>query len=379
MKFKRIIPYLIAGIPFAASVNNAHAQFISAPQTNNDITAKIVNTNRANDLLALAEKVDVHFYDVYNVENYLDLKAEDLCAQYKTNMLDSQARLAPFVGKRGYANAVRQELPGAPVGVHCVYGQYTQLQRALDAMGDTLTIVPVCASRQCTEFKKQMRQRYSDANGYENCIFEGRMYETDSAYMAAMNAYLVRNHATTDAAAMRYMQKFEQRNFSVESIEPGSMLIVPRTPGNTRQFHMIMYVGRGRIENNKFIPDGNGRPVYTAHNREKLGYLFDTWDTNNIFAANIQQIARAKYAQELKRIESLPRQQLIEYILSGKVSVSADQLEKMPTSMLQKMARDKYFNSQIPRIRQNHIPAIAQNAFCSPLTVMLQHSKTHTI
>lgn len=379
MKFKRIIPYLIAGIPLAASFNNARAQFISAPTTNNDATAKVINTNRTNDLLALAEKVDVHFHDVYNVENYLDLKAEDLCTQYKINMLDSQARLEPYIGKRGYANAVRKELPGAPVGLHCVYGQYTQLQRALDAMGDTLTIVPAGASRQCVAFKNQMRQRYSDAAGYENCIFEGKMYETDSAYFAAMNAYMVKQHASTEESVIQHMIQFERNNFSVESIEAGSMLIVPRTRGNTKLFHMIMYLGRGRIENNKFVPDVNGRPVYTAHNREKLGYLFDAWDTNNVFAANIQQIARTKYAQELKRIESMPRQQLIKYILSGNISVSAEQLDKMPTDMLQKMARDKYFNLQIPRMRPIDMPVIAQSNSMSPLHAMIQRNKTHTI
>lgn len=379
MKFKRIIPYLIAGIPFAASVNNTSAQGLSTSHSEQNIPAKVITTNYTSDLLALAEKVDLHFYDVYNVENYLNLKAEDLCTQYKNNMLDAQARLAPYVGKRGYVAAVRKELPGAPVGVHCVYGQYTQLQRALDALGDTLTIVPARASRQCIEFKKQMRLRYSADKGYENCIFEGKMYETDSAYTAAMNAYLVRNHATTPESVMRYMQQFEQRNFSIESIEEGSMLIVPRTRGNKSQFHMITYIGRGWIKNNKFIPDANGRPVYTAHNRERLGYLFDVWDTNNIFAANIKQIARTKYAQELKQIESMPRQQLIEYILSGGNSASADQLNKMPINMLQKMARDKYFNRQIPRTIKQDMPIIAHNNSASLMNIMMTRSNTHTI
>lgn len=376
MNFKRIIPYLIAGMPLAASISGTAAQLTSERQPNhyNTITTKTIK----NDLFTVVEMVDTHFCEIYSIEHYLDLKAADLCNQYKNNMLAAQNRLAPYLGKHGYVAAVRQELPGAPVGGHCVYGQCTQLQRALSTMGDTVTIVPECASRECIAFKSNMRKKYSDASVYENCIFEGRMYETDSAYTAAMKKYLTRNHATTKESVIKYTKRFDQQNFSVESIEPGSMLIVPRTRGNRQQFHMITYVGRGRIENNQFIPDKNGRPVYTAHNRERIGYLFDTWDTNNVFAANIRQIAHAQYAQELKHIENMPRQKIIEYILSGKNSVNPEQLKQIPISMLQKMARDKYFNNQMPRIQQNNNSTIARNKLTLPLNLMMQY-KTNTI
>ncbi len=205
------------------------------------------------------------------------------------------------------------------------------------------------------------------------------MYESDSAYMAAMNEFISRKHATTDSAVMRYAQQFARNNFSVDAIDAGSMLIVPRTPGNQRKFHMIMYVGRGRIENGKFIPDNNGKPVFTAHNRERIGYLFDAWDTRNVFAANIQQIAQIKYKQELIRIESMPRNQLIQYILARNSSVTADQLNQMPTHMLQKIARDKYFKGQIPNAIQNHMPMIAQNNTVTPLDIMTRNAMSHTI
>ena len=379
MKFKRIIPYLLAGISMSMNSSNASAQTISAPEANPNLIANVLKVKGTGDLLALAEHVDVHFHDLYSTDLCLNLKAENLCNAYMDNMLDAQQRLAPHIGKRDYRNAVRQELPGAPVGLHCVYGQYTQLNRALDELGDTLTIVPSSARASCAEFKTQMRKKYTANNGFENCIFEGKMYESDSAYMAAMNEFISRKHAKTDSAVMRYAQQFAKNNFSVDAIDAGSMLIVPRTPGNQRKFHMIMYVGRGRIENGKFIPDNNGKPVFTAHNRERIGYLFDAWDTRNVFAANIQQIAQIKYKQELTRIESMPRNQLIQYILARNSSVTADQLNQMPTHMLQKIARDKYFKGQIPNAIQNHMPIIAQNATVTPLDIMARNAMSHTI
>ena len=379
MKFKRIIPYLLAGISMSMNSSNASAQTISAPEANSNLIANVLKVKGTSDLLALAEHVDVHFHDLYSTDLCLNLKAENLCNVYMDNMLDAQQRLAPHIGKRDYRNAVRQELPGAPVGLHCVYGQYTQLNRALDELGDTLTIVPSSARASCAEFKTQMRKKYTANNGFENCIFEGKMYESDSAYMAAMNEFISRKHATTDSAVMRYTQQFARNNFSVDAIDAGSMLIVPRTPGNQRKFHMIMYVGRGRIENGKFIPDNTGKPVFTAHNRECIGYLFDAWDTRNVFAANIQQIAQIKYKQELIRIESMPRNQLIQYILARNSSVTADQLNQMPTHMLQKIARDKYFKGQIPNAIQNHMPMIAQNNTVTPLDIMARNAMSHTI
>ena len=379
MKFKRIIPYLLAGISMSMNSSNASAQTISAPEANPNLIANVLKVKGTGDLLALAEHVDVHFHDLYSTDLCLNLKAENLCNVYMDNMLDAQQRLAPHIGKRDYRNAVRQELPGAPVGLHCVYGQYTQLNRALDELGDTLTIVPSSARASCAEFKTQMRKKYTANNGFENCIFEGKMYESDSAYMAAMNEFISRKHAKTDSAVMRYAQQFAKNNFSVDAIDAGSMLIVPRTPGNQRKFHMIMYVGRGRIENGKFIPDNNGKPVFTAHNRERIGYLFDAWDTRNVFAANIQQIAQIKYKQELTRIESMPRNQLIQYILARNSSVTADKLNQMPTYMLQKIARDKYFKGQIPNAIQNHMPMIAQNNTVTPLDIMARNAMSHTI
>lgn len=374
MKFKRIVPYFIAGMSLSISTSSdVTAKTVSTPDAGKNLIANVIPMNITSDLLALAEKADVHFFDLYSEDRLLNLKAENLCNVYMDNMLDAQQRLAPYVGKRGYQAAVRKELPGAPAGQHCVYGQYTQLQRALDEMGDTLTIVPKHANRACTEFKTQMRRKYNRANGYNNCIFEGKMYESDSAYNAAMDKFLARNRATSDDAIARYAGQFEQKNFSVDAIEPGSMLIVPRTRGNKRKFHMIMYVGRGRIENGQYIADQNGRPVFTAHNRERIGYLFDAWDTNNVFASNTQQIARSQYAKELKHIESMSRDQLIKYILMGNKSVTYEQLSQMPTNMLKKMARDKYFHGVIPQLSPVDMTIIAQNHSTS-FNIMMQQN-----
>ncbi|MGN0917299.1 MAG: hypothetical protein ACI4NZ_03780, partial [Candidatus Enterousia sp.] len=119
--------------------------------------------------------------------------------------------------------------------------------------------------------------------------------------------------------------------------------------------------------------------VFTAHNSERIGYLFDVWDTRNVFAANIQQIAQIKYKQELTRIESMPRNQLIQYILARNSSVTADKLNQMPTYMLQKIARDKYFKGQIPHAIQNSMPMVAQNNTVTPLDIMARNAMSHTI
>lgn len=72
-----------------------------------------------------------------------------------------------------------------------------------------------------------------------------------------------------------------------------------------------MYLGRGQIQAGKFVADSTGRHIYVGHNRENIGDLFKTYDTSKVFAANTRKIARAEYANELKRIESMSSDQLI--------------------------------------------------------------------
>ena len=277
-------------------------------------------------------------------ETCLDNKADSLRDKYVANMLNAQEKLHPLMGRSGYRAAVRRELPGAPVGQHCVYGQYTHLNRALDEMGDTLTIIPVGGRASCIGFKYHMDKKYNNPE-FTDCIHDGVMFETDSAYNVALEKYLKRNGVkfdTPDSVRREYIKKFAARNFSADGLDSGSILIVPRYRGSRNKFHAIMYLGRGQIQGGKFVADSTGRHIYVGHNRENIGDLFKTYDTSKVFAADTRKIARAEYANELKRIESMSLDQLIASLSDTELSDSI--LATYPRSTLVRMARDRYFN-----------------------------------
>ncbi len=347
MKFKSIVPYLVLAGTMMPS--KTHLGMCNAAIANGETARpKIENVSDMDYTFCPIMSINVYNEEMENKTSqlYLDAKADRLCAEYIDNMIAAQQKLAPLLGKAGYHAAVRRELPGAPVGAHCVYGQYTQLSRALAQLGDTVTIVPRDARSACYAFKSVMRNQYKSPE-YAGCISEGKMFPSDSAYNAAFDKFIAtRKSATPMSDSLRNVlaDKFAKSNFSVEKLSPGSMLIVPRTHGNRYAFHMIMLLGRGRIENGKFIPDDKGQYVYTGHNREKIGYLFDTWDTSNVFASDTRKIARVKYAQELKRIESMPQNELVDFVFA-ELGGATSELQKVPRHMLVQIARAKYFDS----------------------------------
>ena len=274
----------------------------------------------------------------------LDNKADNLRDKYVANMLNAQEKLHPLMGRSGYSAAVRAELPGAPVGQHCVYGQYTHLSRALDEMGDTLTIIPVGGHASCVGFKYHMNKKYNTPE-FPDCIHNGVMHESDSTYNVALNKYLTRNKVglnTHDSIRRKYTEKFATRNFSADGLDAGSILIVPRFRGSRNTFHAIMYLGRGRIDAGKFVADSTGRHIYVGHNRENIGDIFKTYDMSNVFAADTHKIVRAEYANELKRIETMSTNQLIAFLSGAELSASI--LATYPRNTLIRMARDRYFN-----------------------------------
>ncbi|MBQ2858914.1 MAG: hypothetical protein IJE82_00950 [Alphaproteobacteria bacterium] len=291
-----------------------------------------------------------HYTMVYNAsldrqinEMRLDSKADSLRDKYIDNMLRAQEKLHPLMGRHGYRAAVRAELPGAPVGLHCVYGQYTHLNRALDEMGDTLTIIPRGGHASCVGFMYHMNNKYNKPE-FPDCIHNGVMHESDSAYNAALDRYLARNKVaanTPDSVRAQYMKKFAVRNFSADALDSGSILIVPRYRGSRSTFHAVMYLGRGQISQGKFIPDSMGRHIYVGHNRENLGDLFKTYDVSNVFAADTRKIVRAEYANELKRIESMDSTDLVAFLSDEQMP--AFMLHSYPRNTLVRMARDKYF------------------------------------
>ena len=326
MNFKQVVPYVLAGSLFIGAPRQAKAQ--TAPQE------QLFNEG---ELLADADTRQLTFKYFEKVLNnrFLEKKAQKLCDAYQSNMLRALNKLQPLVGKRGYYAAVRKELPGAPVGQHCMYGQHTQLSRALSEMGDTLNIIPQEARAKCTQFKACMAKKYK--NRTEDCIYEGKLYESEEDFGRAIDKYLAARNIdnnTQDSVRNAALDAFAAKNFCADELNPGTILIVPRYRGSRRHFHAIMYLGRGKVENKKFIPTPDGRHIYTGHNRENIGDLFNTYDMSNVFAADIKHIAKYEYGQELLKIQSMTSQQLVEYLGLGPdaVKYSHDKLVQMSTS-----------------------------------------------
>lgn len=174
-------------------------------------------------------------------------------------------------------------------------------------------------------------------------IFSGAALMIGSGLTMAQNdrdAALIPTN-TPDSVRAGHVQKFASRNFSADGLDAGAILIVPRYRGSRSKFHAVMYLGRGRLDDGKFIPDSAGRHIYVGHNRENLGDIFKAYDVSNVFAADTHKIARAEYAAELKRIESMPSDDLIEFISDKKTPAVI--LATCPHTILVRMARDRYF------------------------------------
>lgn len=362
MKLYRIaLPYLMIGSAAIFSNNSANAQDIKTPDAPNQHTELQV----PNELIAKNMSV-VNTVSPYAItQSRLTARAENTCDMYIENMLAAQKRLNPKIGTRGYRAAVRKELPGAPVGLHCMYGQYTQLMRALNENGDTLTIIPKGGKSACIAFKDQMRRKYSRPE-YAGTIKEGRAFESDSAYSAELAKYLERRGITDSTEAARRdaaIAEFAKHNFSLAHINPGSIMIVPRFRGSKSKFHAIMFLGEGRVEAGEFVPGATGKYMFTAHNRERIGDIVQNFDMSNVFSADIEQILQVEYAKELKRLESMPRDQIVEYIVAG-TQISAERILKLSRGDLIQLVRAKYFGDDVQK---------ALNAPKMPPQISMQH------
>ena len=224
-------------------------------------------------------------------------KAIELVANYINNAVSGAKRILDSKKKTGYLSAVRKELPGAPVNpqhtLHCLYGQYTQLNRALDQMGDTIQIIPRASNAHMatSSFKQQMTKLY-DNEEYPNSIHRGHLYANETEYNNALNKYLsAKTKGKTDnidSLRTKYTADFEKNNFCANQLNPGSIIIVSSG-------HAIMYLGIGRIENNQFVPDENGTAICCGYNCEQTAANLKSWNTDKAFAADIQNIATQKY------------------------------------------------------------------------------------
>ena len=229
-------------------------------------------------------------------------KATLLMDKYIDNAVSGTQRIisAKENENKTYIRAVQSELPGAPRNarqgtLHCLYGQYTQLNRAIKSLGDTIHIIPVTddnAHMSSSAFKKHMTKLY-DNQEYPNAIYSGQLYTSSKEYTKALNRYFKRNHATSDELQEKYTQEFNKKNYCVKSLNPGTIIIV-------NSGHAIMYLGQGRIKNGYFVPDEkNGRAICCTYNAEHAAIPLTTWNTHNSFAADIQNIATKKYEQEI--------------------------------------------------------------------------------
>ena len=372
--YKKTIPFVLMGASSFFNFNSANAQALG-PITNPDVDlGKVIQFGE--NLVARASAMAEYIVDNQVTNARLLAKAENLRATYMDNVLAAQSKIAPYRGTQKYRSTVRRELPGAPVGNHCMYGQYTQLMRALDETGDTLTIVPKTGQSACAEFKRQMRSKYRGAE-YAGCIKEGRVFQSDSAYNVALNNYLASRGITDKTPAdKRAMAEgdFMAHNFSAEQIKPGSIWIVPR-PNVRGKFHAVMFLGRGHIEDGRFVESPDGTYMYAGFNSERIGDMFATYNTSNVFSADIEKIARVDYDKELKRLESLPVDQMIEYIIEG-TTMRASDLRALSHADLVRLVRDKYFGDDVNPDYGITDAAIAKNNLQN---FVMQQNLQHTI
>ena len=345
--YKKVFPYVIMGTSILFGKNSANAQSLPSlqfvmPKLEIQLENKLVS--KSISLFQLGRQYDIR-------ASRLQARATHACDKYIDNMLAAQKRLQPKIGTRGYNAAVRRELPGAPVGMHCMYGQYTQLMRALNENGDTLKVIPTNGKSACSVFKDQMRKKYSRPE-YDGAIKEGRVFKSDSAYNAALEKYLAQrgiNASSDKAARQAATAEFAKKNFSAAQVSPGSIWIVPRFRGAKTKFHAIMFLGEGRIKAGEFVPGPTGQYMFTAHNRERIGDVFESWDTSNVFSADIEKILQIEYTKELKRLESMSRDKMIEYIKND-TGLSAEKLMELSHDELLRLVHAKYFGDDLKQI-----------------------------
>ncbi|MBO4672312.1 MAG: hypothetical protein J5608_01510 [Alphaproteobacteria bacterium] len=329
MKFSKVFQYILLGA--LVSVPKISGNFVD---TGDSLHAQqVVNTN------------------VPTVKEMVNAKAQDLCELYISNVLRGQQNIKN--SDKSYFGAVRTELPGAPVKMHCVYGQYTQLTRALNELNDTLTVIPFDARNACSTFRNQMKKKYA-APEFAGALHNGKMFKSEESYNRALKAFLVHNNVTDKTpqdVKDKIIAKFEQNNYKADDLHPGTILIIQRG-ANPNNAHAVMYLGRGRVENRKdFIPDSNGVHIYAGYNNESVGDLFLSFNTNHVFAADVYTIASALYTDEYNKIQNMDQKELFQFVYD----TPSDKYAFMPRKeKLQTMAAQKYFN------KETFVPAVPE-------------------
>ena len=320
MKFKVVLPYLLFGSLMLAP--KGMGEFRDS-ENSSSLHAQQISTQ-----------------NILNTQKQIDAKAQELCDTYIANVLQGQENIKH--SKTSHSRAVAKEFPGAVIRWYCIYGQYTQWNRAVSELGDTLHLIPFEARHSCPEFRRQMKQKYSGPE-YAGVLYNGKMFKSDKDYKNALSAFLVRNHvtdSTPDSVKQSIINKFAQNNFSAESLHPGAILIVQKsaTPSNT---HAIMYLGKGYMRNGVFVADPKGKVLYAGYNNESIDDIFSVFPTNRIFAVDMFELARYAYTQEFQKIQNMNYNEMYQYVYD----VPQDLYALSPRHQdLKKMAQEKYFN-----------------------------------
>ena len=330
LKFTKILPYLLCGTMTMMSAKGIDANKTKDSWSMNDAW----RAKTAVDINKLAQ--DQENAKAENLEN----KAKQLCDTYIDFVLQGQQNIKQNKSKQKRRAAVLDELPGAPVGRHCMFGQYTQLNRAMRELQDTLSIIPFQGRNSCARFSYEMTKKYGNPE-YAGAIRNGQMMNP-GAYKSALQAFLKLNHVTDqtpDDVKQQVVARFEKNHFSIESLHPGTILIVPRSAHSNGK-HAIVFLGRGRVRDGKFTPDENGAFMYAGYNNESVGDIFRSFDTHNVFAADIYNISLASYENEFENVENMNYSDLYTFVYETPKQ-SYDIAPK--TNELKAMAYEKYF------------------------------------
>lgn len=324
MKFKKILPYKLRKVlPYVFA-----GFLVGSPKP-------VGGFHDMNNGFHIQHKKEI---TIPTHEERIEQRATELCDLYIDYVLQGQQNIKN--SKTSHRKAVRQELPGAPVGLHCIFGQYTELNRALKQLGDTLTVIPKDARFACPTFKLKMSKKYKNLPG---ALRNGKMFKSDADYNRALDAFLRHNKITDQAPIterQKFTKKFARANYSADSLHPGTILIIQKTanPNNT---HAIMYLGRGKKENGKFVPDSNGKHMYAGFNNESFGDLFMSYDMDRVFATDIHAILVALYTQEFEKINNMNYDESFEYVYGMPKTLSAVTPNE---KMVRNMAAEKYLS-----------------------------------
>jgi len=285
MKLRKIVPYII----FSAAT--VFPLGVARPYNDKDQNPK--EYKEMYSVRAVQEST----YDLDKEQ--VDAKVRIVMENYINNAIDGTQRIIANKNKTGYYSAVRKELPGAPVSNHCLYGQYKQLNRALEQFGDSIQVIPQSSNAHMStvSFKYAMAKLYNN-NEYSNSIHRGHLYNSEKEYNKCLDRFVAqKTHGkqnVSDSLRNVYISQFEKNNYCASKLNPGTIIIV-------NSGHAVMYLGIGKVKNNKFIPDKNGEPVCCAYNREHPAIYLSCWSTSSSFAADIQNIITQKYMAELAK------------------------------------------------------------------------------